>query len=52
MMQRQTVKAHIAQINEVTNDFVERMRALRDPETLELPTDFKNELQKWALECK
>ncbi|XP_077280264.1 putative cytochrome P450 12b2, mitochondrial isoform X1 [Temnothorax americanus] len=50
MMQPRTVKAHVAQISEVTSEFVDKMRALRDPETLELPSDFKNELQKWALE--
>jgi len=52
MMQPRTIKIHVAQISEVARDFVEKMRALRDPETLELPTDFKNELQKWGLECK
>ncbi|KAL0112643.1 hypothetical protein PUN28_012133 [Cardiocondyla obscurior] len=50
MMQPRTVKAHVAQISEVTGEFVEKMRSLRDPGTNELPGDFKNELQKWALE--
>ncbi|KAL6260930.1 hypothetical protein P5V15_008458 [Pogonomyrmex californicus] len=50
MMQPRTVKVHVPQINEVAVDFVKRMRTLRDPETLELPSDFKNELLKWALE--
>ncbi|XP_011686066.1 PREDICTED: cytochrome P450 CYP12A2-like [Wasmannia auropunctata] len=50
MMQPRTVKAHVAQISEVTGDFVKKMRALRDSETLELPKGFNNELLKWALE--
>lgn len=52
MMQPRTVKAHVAQTSEVTREFVEKMRALRDPKSLELPNDFKNEILKWALECK
>ncbi|XP_011164781.2 cytochrome P450 CYP12A2 [Solenopsis invicta] len=50
MMQPRTVKAHVAQTSEVTREFVEKMRALRDPKSLELPNDFKNEILKWALE--
>lgn len=52
MMQPRTVQAHIVKIDRVTSDFVDRMRALRDPETLELPDNFLNELNKWALECE
>jgi len=51
-MQPQTVKVHVAQISEVTLEFVEKMRALRDPKSLELPANFVNELYKWALECE
>ncbi|XP_029158487.1 probable cytochrome P450 12b2, mitochondrial [Nylanderia fulva] len=50
MMQPRAVIPHIAPINEVAVEFVEKMRTLRNPETLELPGDFKNELYKWALE--
>ncbi|GAB1869272.1 Probable cytochrome P450 12a5, mitochondrial [Camponotus japonicus] len=50
MMQPQTVTAHITQISEVTIEFIEKIRALRDPKTLELPNNFMNELYKWSLE--
>ncbi|XP_012222030.1 probable cytochrome P450 12a5, mitochondrial isoform X2 [Linepithema humile] len=50
MMQPRMVQAHIAPISKVTSDFVERMRTLKDPKTLELPDNFLNELYKWALE--
>ncbi|XP_011686055.1 PREDICTED: cytochrome P450 CYP12A2-like [Wasmannia auropunctata] len=50
MLQPRIIKVHVEQISEIASDFVERMRALRDPETLELPSDFNNELLKWALE--
>lgn len=51
-MQPRAIIPHIAQISEVADEFVEKMRTLRDPKTLELPDDFKNELYKWALECE
>ncbi|XP_020291046.1 cytochrome P450 CYP12A2-like [Pseudomyrmex gracilis] len=51
MMQPQAIEAHISQISEVTYEFVKMMRALRNPETHELPSNFKNELFKWSLEC-
>lgn len=50
MMQSQTVTAHVTQISEVTIEFMEKMRTLRDPKTLELPNNFMNELYKWSLE--
>lgn len=52
MMQPRAITPHVAQISQVADEFVEKMRTLRDPETLELPGDFKNELYKWALECE
>lgn len=52
MMRPDIVRKHVTQIHEVTSEFVDKMRALRDPETLELPNDFMNELYKWSLECK
>ncbi|XP_070157451.1 probable cytochrome P450 12b2, mitochondrial [Polyergus mexicanus] len=50
MMQPQAITAYVTQISEVAEEFVRKMRTLRDPKTLELPDDFKNELYKWALE--
>lgn len=52
MMQPQAVTMHVTQISEVTLEFVEKIRALRDPKTLEMPNNFMNELYKWSLECK
>ncbi|XP_072761568.1 probable cytochrome P450 12a5, mitochondrial isoform X2 [Anoplolepis gracilipes] len=50
MMQPQAIIPYVKQISEVADEFVKKMRTLRDPETLELLDDFKNELYKWALE--
>lgn len=52
MMQPQSITTYVTQISEVADEFVKKMRTLRDPKTLELPDDFKNELCKWALECE
>lgn len=52
MMRPEKVKTHVTQIYEVTSEFVDKMRALRNPKTLELPDDFSNELFKWSLESK
>ncbi|KAG5329913.1 C12A2 protein, partial [Acromyrmex heyeri] len=52
-MQPRMIKAHVSQINEVASEFMEKIRALQDLETLELPSVFEktpNELLKWALE--
>ncbi|GAB1867131.1 Probable cytochrome P450 49a1 [Camponotus japonicus] len=51
MMEPRTIKAHITQISDISYEFVEKMRALRDPMSpWELPADFRNELYKWSLE--
>lgn len=51
MMQPRTIKPHVSQIDEVTNDFIDRIREIRDSQTLELPPTFNNEMNKWSLEC-
>jgi len=45
----QTVATYIPKMDEIGNDFVERMAKLRN-EKNELPDDFVKELYKWALE--
>jgi len=52
MLRPDIVKTHVKQLYEVASEFVDKMRKLRDPKTLELPNDFINELNKWSLECK
>ncbi|XP_069671910.1 probable cytochrome P450 301a1, mitochondrial [Periplaneta americana] len=49
MMQPRATKLYIGPIDSVADDFVERIRALRD-EKLEMPSDFNNEMYKWGLE--
>lgn len=49
MMQPKTVKSYIPVVQAIADEFVERIRSIRD-ENLEVPADFSNETNKWALE--
>ncbi|KAJ9595930.1 hypothetical protein L9F63_012877, partial [Diploptera punctata] len=49
MMQPRSTKLYVAPIDAVADDFVERIKILRDDKQ-EMPADFNNELYKWALE--
>lgn len=53
MMQPRVINPHIGQMTEIATEFIQKIREeLRNPITLELPTSFNNEMNKWALECK
>ncbi|XP_049960933.1 probable cytochrome P450 301a1, mitochondrial [Schistocerca serialis cubense] len=49
MMQPRSAKQYMAPIDSIALEFVDRMLDLRD-ENGKMPLDFKNELNKWALE--
>lgn len=49
MMQPRSAKLYVGPIDAVAQDFINRIRILRD-EKQEMPDDFNNELYKWALE--
>ncbi|KAF4527841.1 hypothetical protein B566_EDAN014642 [Ephemera danica] len=50
ILQPRTVKMYIRPIEQVTEDFIDRMLTILD-EKQELPADFDNEIHKWSLEC-
>nr|UZE89823.1 cytochrome P450 CYP301A1 [Chrysoperla zastrowi sillemi] len=50
VLQLHTVRKYIEPIEVVTNDFIQRMNEMKD-ENDEMPSDFDNEIHKWALEC-
>ncbi|XP_057319460.1 cytochrome P450 CYP12A2-like isoform X2 [Microplitis mediator] len=50
MMQPRSIKPHVAQVDQVANDFITRIRKLRDVKSFKLPATFNNEMNKWALE--
>ncbi|KAG8226449.1 hypothetical protein J437_LFUL003441 [Ladona fulva] len=49
MMQPTIANKYLRPILEVSNDFIERLKLIRDSKG-EMPEDFINELNKWALE--
>ncbi|XP_075234663.1 putative cytochrome P450 301a1, mitochondrial [Lycorma delicatula] len=50
VLRPQAVKQYIQPIEQVTNEFIERMEQTLD-DINELPDDFDNEIHKWSLEC-
>ncbi|XP_068083426.1 probable cytochrome P450 301a1, mitochondrial isoform X2 [Anabrus simplex] len=49
MMQPRSAKMYVTPINDVAEDFINRIRDFRDNKN-EVPRDFINELYKWSLE--
>ncbi|KAJ6639074.1 putative cytochrome P450 12b2, mitochondrial, partial [Pseudolycoriella hygida] len=49
MMKPKVVKAYIPDIDSVAQDFIKKIKLLRD-EKNEMPADFQNEMNKWSLE--
>lgn len=50
MLQPKTVRKYVEKVDGVATDFLRKVRRLRNADTLEMPSDFGNELNKWALE--
>ncbi|KAG7196814.1 hypothetical protein KM043_016927 [Ampulex compressa] len=50
MMQPQCVRPHVSQIENIADEFINNIRTLRNPRTMEMPESFNNEVLKWALE--
>ncbi|KAL6261425.1 hypothetical protein P5V15_006519 [Pogonomyrmex californicus] len=50
MMRANFINMHVTQIHDVVDEFIEKIRGLKDPKTLELPSDFMNEIYKFSLE--
>lgn len=51
MLQRSIGKKYVGPLNEIADDFMDRIHEMRDTNN-ELPQDFLKELYKWALECE
>ncbi|KAG8226450.1 hypothetical protein J437_LFUL003442 [Ladona fulva] len=49
LMQPRITNMYIKPVTAVTNEFIERIKHLRDSKS-EMPDDFMNELKKWSLE--
>ncbi|XP_037921785.1 probable cytochrome P450 12a5, mitochondrial isoform X2 [Hermetia illucens] len=51
MMQPKIVKQYIPQIDKFMDEFIVRMKKIRDSNTYELPENFEEELNRWSLEA-
>ncbi|XP_061391258.1 cytochrome P450 CYP12A2-like [Musca vetustissima] len=50
MMQPKNVRLYFNKMSQVNKEFIERIRNIRDPETLEVPANFEEEINRWTLE--
>ncbi|XP_036324712.1 cytochrome P450 CYP12A2-like [Rhagoletis pomonella] len=50
LMQPRNAKLYLNTLLEINNDFLERIRDIRDPKTLEVPADFHDDLNRLTLE--
>ncbi|XP_037945860.1 probable cytochrome P450 12a4, mitochondrial [Teleopsis dalmanni] len=50
LMQPKNVKLYLQKMSQVNCDFVDRIKEIRDPRTLEVPDNFEEEINRWTLE--
>ncbi|XP_030371716.1 probable cytochrome P450 12a4, mitochondrial [Scaptodrosophila lebanonensis] len=50
LMQPKSVRLYYKKMSQVNREFVERIKAIRDPNTLETPADFEDYINRWTLE--
>ncbi|XP_073817035.1 cytochrome P450 CYP12A2-like [Musca autumnalis] len=50
MMQPKNVRLYFHKMSEVNKEFMERIRNIRDPETMEVPGNFEEDINRWTLE--
>ncbi|XP_055847816.1 cytochrome P450 CYP12A2-like [Episyrphus balteatus] len=50
MMNPKTTKFYVPRMDNAMKEFIERIKSIRDPKTFEVPVDFENDLNHWAME--
>ncbi|XP_073816990.1 cytochrome P450 CYP12A2 [Musca autumnalis] len=50
LMQPKNVHLYFNKMSQVNKEFMERIRQIRDPQTLEVPDNFEEEINRWTLE--
>lgn len=50
MMNPKTTKFYVPRMDNVMKEFIERIKLIRDPNNFEVPGDFENDLNHWAME--
>ncbi|XP_037955886.1 cytochrome P450 CYP12A2-like [Teleopsis dalmanni] len=44
------IKIYLSSLSKINQEFIDRIRKIRNSETLEVPADFSNEIKRWTLE--
>ncbi|XP_017470678.1 PREDICTED: probable cytochrome P450 12a5, mitochondrial isoform X1 [Rhagoletis zephyria] len=50
LMQPKSILLYLSRMAQVNQEFVDRIRLIRDPNTLEVPANFEDYIQRWLLE--
>ncbi|XP_075168743.1 cytochrome P450 CYP12A2-like [Haematobia irritans] len=50
LMQPKNVRLYMHKMSSVNKEFMNRIRTIRDPQTLEVPASFEEEMNRWTLE--
>ncbi|XP_061391251.1 cytochrome P450 CYP12A2-like [Musca vetustissima] len=50
LLQPKNVRVYLHKMAQVNDEFIKRIRQIRDPETLEVPATFQEEMNRWTLE--
>ncbi|XP_013107498.2 cytochrome P450 CYP12A2 isoform X2 [Stomoxys calcitrans] len=50
LMQPKNVRVYVRKMAQVNNEFLQRIREIRDPKTFEVPASFQEEMNRWTLE--
>ncbi|BFF90982.1 probable cytochrome P450 12a4 mitochondrial [Drosophila madeirensis] len=50
LMQPKSMRIHYKKVSQVNQEFVQRIKAIRDASTLEVPDDFIDTINRWTLE--
>ncbi|XP_064536704.1 cytochrome P450 CYP12A2-like [Drosophila montana] len=50
IIQPKNVKLYLGALDSINQQFLKRIKLIRDPETLEMPANFKDEISAWTLE--
>ncbi|XP_037942818.1 cytochrome P450 CYP12A2-like, partial [Teleopsis dalmanni] len=50
LMQPKNAKFYIHKMCKINSEFVDRIREIRDPQTLEVPANFEDEINRWTFE--
>jgi hypothetical protein len=51
-MKPKSALQYLDEMQQVADDFIGRIRLIRNKTSNEMPEDFQNEFYRWALECE